>query len=118
MRAETILQSDMLDILFENKNKDYGAYALRKNYNKRLMQALGGTCLFVGLFVVLQSMKASDELISDPVYSGVMIDLTDKAKELPKEPPKEKSSAKKQVHTISNTKPIRKDVPETSVPPI
>ena len=28
------------DIVFENRNKDYGAYSLRKNYNKNMMSAV------------------------------------------------------------------------------
>lgn len=31
MEANTILYADLLDILFDGKNKEYGAYQLRKN---------------------------------------------------------------------------------------
>jgi periplasmic protein TonB len=41
MNAENILQSDLLDIIFENRNKQYGAYPLRKEYNRRLYLAIG-----------------------------------------------------------------------------
>src|SRR5439155_11103135 len=41
MTNKEILQADLLDILFENRNKAYGAYALRKNYNHRLHWAMG-----------------------------------------------------------------------------
>ena len=30
MNQQSILQSNLLDIIFENRNKDYGAYTLRK----------------------------------------------------------------------------------------
>ncbi len=30
MRPENILQADLLDIIFINRNKEYGAYMLRK----------------------------------------------------------------------------------------
>lgn len=40
MQAAQILSYSFLDILFENRNKDYGAYDLRKSYNKRLAIAL------------------------------------------------------------------------------
>jgi protein TonB len=40
MTNKEILQSNLLDILFENRNKSYGAYTLRKNYNYRLGCAL------------------------------------------------------------------------------
>lgn len=40
MDANKILSADILDIIFEGKNKSYGAYQLRKNYNKTLTKAL------------------------------------------------------------------------------
>lgn len=40
METNKILNADVLDIIFDGKNKDYGAYQLRKNYNKRLSKAL------------------------------------------------------------------------------
>ena len=49
MEANKILSADILDIVFEGRNKEYGAYELRKTYNRRLMIALGG---MVGLFVL------------------------------------------------------------------
>ena len=36
MTNKEILQADLLDILFEHRNKLYGAYALRKTYSHRL----------------------------------------------------------------------------------
>jgi protein TonB len=41
MTSNEILKADVLDILFDDRNKQYGAYALRKNYNHRLSMALG-----------------------------------------------------------------------------
>lgn len=45
MKPDMILQSDILDILFEGRNKDYGAYSLRRNYNGRLTKALSAMLL-------------------------------------------------------------------------
>src|SRR6266487_4568592 len=62
MTNKEILQADLLDILFENRNKAYGAYALRKNYNHRLQWALGislGLVLF--LISLLYKKKNSDQ---------------------------------------------------------
>ncbi|HEY8659391.1 MAG TPA: energy transducer TonB [Hanamia sp.] len=50
MEANQILKSDILDIIFEGKNKAYGAYDLRKTYNKRISTALIFT---VGLILLL-----------------------------------------------------------------
>ena len=43
MKTDAILQADVLDIIFENRNKAYGAYTLRKYYNSRLCKAMGIT---------------------------------------------------------------------------
>lgn len=40
MEINKILNADVLDIIFDGRNKEYGAYSLRKNYNKRLATAL------------------------------------------------------------------------------
>ncbi|HVW61407.1 MAG TPA: energy transducer TonB [Puia sp.] len=42
MEIQEISRADILDILFEGRNKDYGAYQLRKTYNRRLTKALTG----------------------------------------------------------------------------
>lgn len=52
MEANQILQSDILDILFENRNKAYGAYELRKKYDRRIVKALVVTGVIV-LTVIL-----------------------------------------------------------------
>jgi periplasmic protein TonB len=52
METNKILTADVLDIIFEGKNKAYGAYQLRKAYKKTLTKAMvitGGTLLlFLG----------------------------------------------------------------------
>jgi len=51
METNKILSADILDLLFEGKNKEYGAYQLRKTYNGRLLRAiLGMTGVVVLLF--------------------------------------------------------------------
>lgn len=40
MDANKILNADILDIIFDGRNKEYGAYDLRKNYNKRIITSL------------------------------------------------------------------------------
>jgi protein TonB len=61
MTNKEILQADLLDIMFEHRNKAYGAYALRKYYNDRLQWALGislGTVLI--LILTLNGKKNSN----------------------------------------------------------
>ena len=59
MEANKILQADILDLVFEDRNKDYGAYQLRKTYNKRIMTALIITGS-VALLALLGSILASE----------------------------------------------------------
>ncbi len=49
MEANKILQADILDIIFEDRNKAYGAYELRKSYSQRLTKAL----IITGSFLLL-----------------------------------------------------------------
>lgn len=52
MDANQILKADLLDILFEGKNKEYGAYDLRKTYNKRIGKALIATVALILLVLI------------------------------------------------------------------
>ncbi len=49
MDSNKILSADILDIIFEGRNKEYGAYDLRKTYNKRLKKSLLASATFCGL---------------------------------------------------------------------
>jgi protein TonB len=51
MEPNKILKADVLDIIFDNRNKSYGAYELRKNYHKRIRNAL--FIALTGVFVVV-----------------------------------------------------------------
>jgi protein TonB len=47
MTSQQILEADLLDILFDKRNKLYGAYSLRKEYSSNLLKAVGATTLLV-----------------------------------------------------------------------
>lgn len=66
MTANQILKADLLDILFEHRNKEYGAYAIRKAYPENLLKALAMMLLFVlalCLYVISQPKKISPRII-------------------------------------------------------
>jgi protein TonB len=46
-----ILSADILDIIFDGRNKEYGAYEMRKGYNKRLRFALIAMASFCVLLI-------------------------------------------------------------------
>lgn len=56
-------QQDLLDILFENRNKAYGAYELRTNYARRAKKAMTGIVLFS---IMLASVPLIAGLIEAP----------------------------------------------------
>ena len=58
MEANKILSADILDLVFENRNKEYGAYNLRRTYNKRIILALVITAS-LALLALLGSVLAS-----------------------------------------------------------
>lgn len=90
MEATKILTADFLDILFENRNKQYGAYALRISYNKRLMTALIVTFILgFGVIMLLSKLSLSPkEATLKPFemheYNLQAVDQTEKAPDLPK----------------------------------
>ena len=47
MEVQKVLQADLLDIVFEGRNKNYGAYTLRRNYEKNVKKAM-----FIGTLAV------------------------------------------------------------------
>ena len=68
MEANKILQADFLDLLFEDRNKEYGAYELRKKYNKRITLALLITAGIVA-GAIGATLLANDEIRN--VYMGI-----------------------------------------------
>ena len=59
MDAANILSADVLDIIFDARNKEYGAYDLRKNYRRRLMKAVVTMFLAVVLLLVAYLLMAT-----------------------------------------------------------
>jgi protein TonB len=50
MDINKIQSADILDILFDGRNKEYGAYQLRKTYNRRIRNSLIGMLTYLPLF--------------------------------------------------------------------
>ena len=65
MTGNEILNADLLDIVFYDRNKNYGAYTIRRFYNNRLLKALGLMIIFAGLFVLLLLPKNSEKQIKE-----------------------------------------------------
>ena len=89
MTSQQILQSDLLDILFERRNKLYGAYLLRKNYPMELMKALAITFLLVMALMFLSGSSKPPQTIAAerPDYTVTQVNIP---KDVKPEPPKPK----------------------------
>ena len=62
MESNKILKSTYLDILFEGRNKEYGAYDLRNTYNRRIKIALASTVII--LAIIFAGSVIADKLSS------------------------------------------------------
>lgn len=92
MRAEQVLSSALLDILFENRNKGYGAYNLRKFYNNRLVKALAVMMLLAALMFLFIRMSVKENVQRVPVVPDIEITrVFELPPPAPVEPPKPKA---------------------------
>lgn len=91
MEANKILSADILDLVFEDRNKDYGAYQLRKTYNKRILMALGITASIALLALVgsilASSLKSDSGKVDIKEVTIQEIKQEEEVKELPPPPP-------------------------------
>jgi protein TonB len=65
METAKLLNSEFLDILFDDRNKDYGAYDLRRRYDKRVRNAVIGmsaiVVIIIGGYTISTRLIASDK---------------------------------------------------------
>jgi len=109
------MKSDVIDILFENRNKAYGAYNLRKHYSERLNKAFGIIMILAAGFAAITFLAKKTGLIT-PGYDFVEIELPtvrenitepQKKPDLPKPQPKTTIVAQKMFASpviVDNTK--------------
>jgi protein TonB len=126
MEKSTILTADILDILFDGRNKEYGAYDLRKTYRRRLTLSitvmLSVTCM---LFIGFAFAGKKEQLAKDFIIPPDVVLESAKPVEKPVEPllppPMKMPAPPVQVQTIRNTtiKIVHDDqVAEDEKPPV
>lgn len=85
METTKLLNSEFLDILFDDRNKDYGAYDLRRKYDKRVRNAVMGmsaiVVVIIGGYLISTNLIASDNVHEAfvPYEPPVMENLKPKA---------------------------------------
>jgi len=127
MNATNIYANDFLDILFDGRNKDYGAYDLRRSQDRRLRNAIVGTAslalVIIGGYVIDSRLIAADMHIREPRTEVIKpiapIDPIEEARPVTPPPPVRPSSPPPAASSIKVTTPVitNADV-ETEVPPI
>ena len=88
MDVNKILSADFLDILFEGKNKEYGAYELRKTYNNRIRTSIlvmVGVCLLLIIGQILGKDKSGDK--NKIIVQDVQLEDIKKEEKKPEPPP-------------------------------
>jgi protein TonB len=108
MQPREIQNSSVLDILFENRNKAYGAYVLRKEYSSRLFIGLVFT---VGLSCMLAIMLRTAPVTEGIKYlKGTVADITPLSKinlnTSPPPPPPRALQVAPKAATITDVTPI------------
>jgi len=93
MKTELILKSDVLDIVFENRNKDYGAYNLRKFYDNRLMKSISvmlGVVIVLSAFTFIPKKKVAEISVTSDIVMKDIKKVNDpvKKKEIAEQQPK------------------------------
>ncbi|MBA3829779.1 MAG: energy transducer TonB [Taibaiella sp.] len=81
MKSQTILRQGYLDILFLNRNKAYGGYELRKNYNYRVLLSLAGMTASIIILAVCSRLFHTEDIkppiiideIGKHVFTSVII---------------------------------------------
>jgi protein TonB len=107
MNSNSLLSSSLLDIIFENRNKDYGAYVLRKGYNARLSKSLFITLTVVALSISLAILLRNND---QPVLKTIPV-ITDPS--ITSIRPQEKNT-----NAENHNKPQKKPVKASDIKPL
>jgi len=90
MEVNKILSADILDIIFDGRNKDYGAYDLRKTYNKRITTSLlvmGGLVLALVAGYLINNYQGAGKKAAVVVQDVQLEDIKEEKKNEPPPPP-------------------------------
>lgn len=118
MQTNKILSATLIDLVFDGRDKDYGAYELRKNYSKRINRALVITltiaALICGSVILANTSKKSKAL----VHIGPDVQLAALDEKIPEKIPEpEKMKEPEPVKTEPYTPPVILPDPEVQSPP-
>ncbi|WP_428329278.1 energy transducer TonB [Mucilaginibacter sp.] len=100
-----LYKSEWLDLVFDNRNKEYGAYELRQHYASTMVKAMGitflGISLMCGAVIVFTTVK--------PVYH--IVEVVNKPIVLPQPLP-----PIKKIEKPADPKPLKAEAPAPAAP--
>jgi protein TonB len=102
MEANKIMHANLLDIIFDGRNKEYGAYELRATYERRLTRALISTVMVCLLVVGINSIPKNMLIKNEAQLYVQDVELQDlkqeeKKAELPPPPPPKQEPPKVEI---------------------
>lgn len=122
METNKILTADVLDIIFEGRNKEYGAYDLRKTYNKRITTALivmTVICILLFLSAILANSsgpkKAAPILVNDVNLADLKKE--EKKPDIPPPPPPKPPPPKVELTKFTPPKIVKDEEVKEPPPP-
>ncbi|CAN5395416.1 energy transducer TonB [soil metagenome] len=103
MKSEVTIPKEWDDIVFENRNKEYGAYLIRKLYSRNVLVSLGITLLTVVFVIAYPAIAkmirdANPEPVKEVIHSTVNLDQPPPI--MPNQPPPPKVEVPPPVKTI------------------
>lgn len=118
MAEEHKKYADFEELVFENRNKAYGAYDLRKSYSGLLTKAFFiGVALFLAAIILpFVYMKATEGAKED---AGREVEVTLEDANLPEEPPKEEEKEEEIIEKVEEKLQSLEDLaPPADTPPV
>lgn len=102
MEISNILTADVLDIIFEGRNKTYGAYELRKTYNRRLLTSLSVMLSIMLLLIggyIFANVGGKEQIAKEIVIPDNELKLIEQEEKIEEPPPVRKEPPPQQVET-------------------
>jgi protein TonB len=107
MTPTSILSATLIDLVFDGRNKAYGAYELRKTYSKRVVTALISTMLLVTVVIGSTALgyRSNEQVASADSRDSVVLHFVD---EIPRDklPEPERQPEPEPVRTAKFVAPL------------
>lgn len=119
MQTNNILSAPLIDLIFDGRNKEYGAYQLRKSYHKRISKALIITSVITAMAfggVALANSAKKQESKFKITEGATFIEIPDDKKIEPPEPIKKQPEVQVKTEMFTPPKIVDKDVIENPPP--